>query len=336
MNVDEEKIELLFNYFTGALSKEEEKDLLKWLKERDENARLFSKMQDWWAIVHIPLFKSDLEADFKEYFRHLEQASVSTPKKQKTKRFIFWRNIAAVLFSVVVVGISAYYVSRLTFQKDVMVSMIETSTQYGMQSKVILPDSSAVFLNSGSLLRYRSDFATNRNIELEGEAYFEVKQDLSKPFTVSSGNMSVKVKGTTFNVQAYHDEETMDIVLLTGRVDVEFQDHPDQKVLLSPNQQLSYNKSTDQTNIKQVRATDAILWTKGYLFFSEKTFPEIARMLERRYNMEIVIQSSVLQKEVFSGSFSSRYSLNDIIKEIDVEGKYQWVYKNEKLIITDK
>jgi ferric-dicitrate binding protein FerR (iron transport regulator) len=327
--------ELLFKYFVGELNSADEKQLLDWLKESEENKRLFSEMTDWWAAAHIPLFKSDLEADFKEHFSHLLcQSNTSCSKR----RFISpqWTKIAAAVLLILLLSVSSFWLGR-EWQGQGNSEDTFIYALYGTQSKVVLPDQSTVILNAGSSLRYGPDFnKKERNVKLDGEAYFEVAPDSKKVFNVTSGEVRVCVQGTSFNVKAYANESTVDIALITGKVRVSFEQGEEADLFLSPNQQLSYNKLNNRSTISMVKATNSILWTKGILLFSEKSFSDIAKALERKYAVSIHIKSDALLKEVFTGSFSSHYSLDEIIREIDVDSKYKWYYENGELIITDK
>lgn len=328
--------DLLFKYFSGEISETEKKDLLRWLKEKDEHKLLLDRMSDWWAIAHIPLFKSDLEADFAEHFDSLASALVI--EKVTSKRFVVktWMKIAAVSLFLIGIATSAFFVGR-SVKPETALTYVETVVPKGSQTKIILPDSSVVMLNSGSSLRYRSDYnQAERWVELTGEAYFDVKSDAKKPFLVSSDKLNVQVEGTTFNVKAYDDERTIDVVLISGKVNVQFPDENREEVSLSPNQKMSYNKKEEKITVSVVNSANSILWTKGGLFFFEKPFPEIAKELERKYNVDIEIRSEALHREIFTGSFSSDYTLDRVVKEIDVDNKYRWTYLNRKLIITDK
>lgn len=336
MNTEEFYLELLFKYFSDGLSDEGKKELLIWLKENEEHKYLMDKMSDWWAVAHIPLFRSDLEANFKEHFLFLAGSLAVEKTKQKRVVFKTWMKTAAIFLLLIATGTSTFFVGRNLNNKSEL-TYTETFAPNGSQTQVLLPDSSVVILNSGSLLKYQSDYNNKeRRVELVGEAYFDVKHNPHKPFFVSSDKLNVRVEGTTFNVKAYDDDETVDVVLISGKVNVLFLDEDQEVISLSPNQQLNYNKKKDQLTISVVNTSNSTLWTQGVLFFYEKPFPEIARELERKYNTDIEIKSKSLHREVFTGSFSSDYTLDRVIKEIDMDNKYQYTYASGKLIISDK
>lgn len=336
METEELYWELLFKYFSGSLSHAEKEELLIWLKEKEEHRYLMDKMSDWWAVAHVPLFKSDLEADFKAYFHFLIGSVPEKQTKQIHRQLNVWIQAAAILLLLIGVGVSAFFLGRNSNDGEKL-AYTETFAPNGSQTQILLPDSSTVLLNSGSSLKYRSDYNdSERKVELRGEAYFEIQSNPEKPFIVYSDKLNVKVKGTTFNVKAYEEEETIDVVLISGKVNIQLADNQQEDISLSPNQKISYNKKEEKTTVSVVNSANSILWTKGILYFYEKTFPEIARELERKYDTDIEIRSKSLNREVFTGSFSSDYTLDRVLKEIDMDNKYKYTFENRTLIITDK
>jgi len=336
METEELYKKLLFNYFSGKLTDSEKKELLCWIKEKEKHKYLMDKMSDWWAVAHVPLFRSNIENDFEEYFHFLNESLAVKQTKQKQFVLKSWMKTAAVFLLLIGVGASTFFIGKNLAEKPELVCM-ETVAPCGSQAKVILPDSSVVILNSGSSLKYRNDYnREERRVDLIGEACFDVKPDAQKPFLVCSDKVNVKVKGTVFNVKAYDNEETIDVVLISGKVNVQFPEGTHEDVSLAPDQKISYDKKEDNITLSAVDASNSILWVKGGLHFFEKPFPEIARELERKYNVKIEIRSKSLHKEVFSGSISSHYTLDKVIKEIDVDNKYRYTYRDGILIITDK
>lgn len=336
MKTEEYFSELLFKYFAGQLSKEEELVLLDWLKESDERKVLISKMSDWWAVGHIPLYRTQMEEDFKKNFIGLTNSS----RKAKTLGSILklpkWQTVAAAIFLFITIGVTAFLIGR-QLSTDREPAYFETYTPYGSQTNVELPDGSHVMLNAGSTLKYRTDFNdTDRRVELNGEAFFEVAKDEKKPFFVCSEKLNLRVEGTSFNVKAYKDDDIIDVVLVSGKVKVQFTSEEKEDILLVPNEQLSYNKTQFKTTLSVVNSSNSIAWTNGGLYFLEKSFQDIAKELERKYDVKIEIQSNVLNDEIFTGSFASDHKLEEIIQEMDMDKKYRWFYKEDKLIIADK
>ena len=235
---------------------------------------------------------------------------------------------------------ASYYIgTRHNQPKSAALAYFETTTPMGAQTKVVLPDQSVVWVNAGSTLRYGSDFNTNgRSVQLDGEAYFEITRDSLKPFIVKSKKLDIKVLGTRFNVKAYGMDEMTDVTLVSGKVNVSLRDEVAHAgdVTLTPNRKLSFNKQTNKVRVSEVDAKDALSWMDGSLKFSEQPFMSIAKDLERKFNVRIRVESDLLRKEIFSGSFTKDYSLDKILREVDVDHKYVWTRSGDEIIIKDK
>lgn len=337
MKKENEYIEdILFGYFTGDLSEAQEKELLQWLEADESNKEILSKMADWWAMAHVPLFVSDMKPDFEKHFGNLKKTSSLTVYRQKIN--LLGKIVASVLL-LIAVGSLSYFIGKYDVNNNNKIAYFETVVPMGSCSKVILPDQSVVWLNAGSSLKYSGAFnKANREIFLNGEAYFEVKRDSLKPFVVKSEVLDIQVLGTCFNVKAYQNEPVTDVALVSGKVNI----HLNRKfstsgeVVLFPNRMLSFNKKTNRAKVMEIKGEDAYTWKDGILKFTEQPFDRIARDLERKYDVSIHINSESLKKEVFSGSFSSDYSLSEILNEVDMDKKYTWKRNGHEIMIYDK
>ena len=313
MEIENKHIEdLIYSYLMGDISEEGRNELLQWLETDDAHKQCLSEMADCWATAHVPLFASDMKADFQKHFGALIDPAIPSEKNIGT---------------------------RHNQPKSAALAYFETTTPMGAQTKVVLPDQSVVWVNAGSTLRYGSDFNTNgRSVQLDGEAYFEITRDSLKPFIVKSKRLDIKVLGTSFNVKAYGMDETTDVTLVSGKVNVSLRDEVAHAgdVTLTPNRKLSFNKQTNKVRVSEVDAKDALSWMDGSLKFSEQPFMSIAKDLERKFNVRIRVESDPLRKEIFSGSFTKDYSLDKILREVDVDHKYVWTRSGDEIIIKDK
>ena len=336
MEIENKHIEdLIYSYLMGDISEEGRNELLQWLETDDAHKQCLSEMADCWATAHVPLFASDMKADFQ---KHIDPAIPS--EKNHWLNFRFLGKVAASVLIVVSVGTASYYIgTRHNQPKSAALAYFETTTPMGAQTKVVLPDQSVVWVNAGSTLRYGSDFNTNgRSVQLDGEAYFEITRDSLKPFIVKSKKLDIKVLGTRFNVKAYGMDEMTDVTLVSGKVNVSLRDEVAHAgdVTLTPNRKLSFNKQTNKVRVSEVDAKDALSWMDGSLKFSEQPFMSIAKDLERKFNVRIRVESDLLRKEIFSGSFTKDYSLDKILREVDVDHKYVWTRSGDEIIIKDK
>lgn len=187
----------------------------------------------------------------------------------------------------------------------------EISVAYGEKRHLLLPDSSEVWLNAGTVLKYSERFAdARRQVYLDGEACFSVRKNAEKPFIVQTSRLTVKVLGTRFNVKAYSADERITTTLSSGKVEVSTPSHSPR--ILKPNEQLTYDKRTSHIGIARVPAADAEGWMTGKLIFTDASLAEIQQTLERRYN--VVIRNATAGSA--SGRYTVRFLKNENIDEV--------------------
>jgi transmembrane sensor len=161
---------------------------------------------------------------------------------------------------------------------------------FGKRSSILLPDGSRVWLNSGSRLVYPTVFKDkSREVFLEGEAYFEVSINKSKPFFVRTDALNIKVLGTRFSVQAFKSEKEYFAVLLEGKVSLSANSKMFKKEYeLSPNQKATLSETKDDINITSVENADNyIAWIYGFLNFENEGIQSLTKRISRYYNIEI-------------------------------------------------
>ena len=210
---------------------------------------------------------------------------------------------------------------------------IEISTAYGEQKRLVLPDSSEVWLNAGSTITYPKTFTKeNRVVTLDGEAYFSVRKDDAKPFIVETSQLSVKVLGTKFNVKAYANDGNITTTLTSGKVEVSTQSRPPQT--LKPNERLTYDKSTSDIEISTVDTVDTNSWVKGKIIFTNATAEEIFRTLERRYDTVIDHSADFSASRRYTVKFLKDENLDEMLNILgDIIG-FSYRQSGNKIIIT--
>ncbi|SEN92770.1 FecR family protein [bacterium A37T11] len=207
-------------------------------------------------------------------------------------------------------------------------------TPKGGQYHIILPDSSAVWLNASSKLTYSNYFSVdNRELILEGEAYFEVKHG-KKPFIVKTNAQEVYVLSTDFNISAYEDEEETRTTLVHGKVKVHPKNKPiEESDLLLPDQQavLSHgNLITKSINVKQ-----EISWKSGIFDFTGMGLPQVLHNLKRWYDLKITYQGSIPQMR-FWGHISMQNNLDQVLKILEsAQVKFRMGPDRQLMIIND-
>ncbi|MVZ64760.1 DUF4974 domain-containing protein [Sphingobacterium sp. DK4209] len=173
---------------------------------------------------------------------------------------------------------------------------IKIVTPYGGQYNLVLSDGTKVWLNAGSELSYRSDYGkTNREIQLTGEAYFEVHKNQNLPFIVHSRKQEIRVLGTEFNINAYSDEQLIKTTLKEGSLRVTANQ---KQTTLKPNQQAQFNGNSNTLLTKEVDAEAAIAWKNGIIDLHGMSLKECMRNISRWYDVEIVYQNEIPEIEL--------------------------------------
>lgn len=214
------------------------------------------------------------------------------------------------------------------------------SVPYGKQFDVILADGTSVHLNAGSVLKYPSNFDGNskREVFLEGEAYFKVTKNKDIPFIVKTEKLDTRVYGTEFNVSAYMNDNTTDVVLVEGIVGVQETTKrtgfSNEYVMIKPSQKASRGKVVSGVNIENVNVSSYIAWKSGSLIFNNENIANVFKKLERQFNVDIQNDYSELYKHSYTGTFRSE-NIDDILIIISAHTKFYYSKKGNKIIITN-
>ncbi len=207
---------------------------------------------------------------------------------------------------------------------------------YGNQSRIVLSDSTIVWLNAGSRLVYPTLFKNKtREVFLSGEAYFEVASNPGKPFIVKTSEIDIKVLGTKFNISDYAEDNVIQTVLKEGSVAIRrnrasfFEDD----ILIKPNQMASFNKTRHNTKIYKVDADYYSLWTKGLISFDEDDFNRVIKKVERFYNISIIFSNPKLESMRISGKLDLNKSQTEVMEYLRKVSLSKFVQINENQYI---
>lgn len=283
-----------FLRFYLGLADEKEKQKVFHSKESDE--MLLGKWES-----NQDLKDQGNSFDKNAVFQRIQNEISSKPKRYKHLNVLsFVRKYAAILIIGLIFGSAALYFGLIQPALRNYMANVELTNSNREKLEVILPDGSKVALNTKSTIKYPKAFSnTNRTVELIGEAYFEVKRDTTKPFTVKTSEIDVEVLGTSFNVMAYNDDSIIETTLITGKVKVtRFNPNTkqNQSVILSPNHKATFIKADERFILDKVDVNTSIAWKSGKLIIDNESLELIAKKLERRYDVKIVISDDLTNK----------------------------------------
>jgi ferric-dicitrate binding protein FerR (iron transport regulator) len=233
------------------------------------------------------------------------------------------------------------------------------STKTGDKANINLPDGSKVWLHGDSKITYVGDFGNKtREINLSGEAFFDVARDKTKPFIIHTRTITLKVLGTAFNVRSYDNEKETETALVRGSVEVTLRNRPDQKIFLKPGDKLLVKNIPADTALKNFKNQKhdedtpiAVLtnmhyygadsssvetsWTKNQLVFSDEPLDKIALNLERWFNLRVTITNESLKKETYTATLEEDDKLKDFLEALKLAGGSHFHYsiKNNEVVI---
>jgi transmembrane sensor len=314
LNVDR----IAAKYLSGNGSPEETESLQKWINESEENAKYFSQLGNVWSTEdsNCPSEQIDTGSALTIVRKRISGDSVLR------RLWNVWGKIAAVLIIPLVLWSIVKQpptpVEEVVFQEPVYNEVYAT---FGTRTAIRLADSSLVWLNSGSSLRYPEKFTgSHREVRLNGEAYFEVKSNEQMPFIVKTANIVVKATGTKFNILGFNKDNKSEITLVTGNVSVGKVSNNGQDSLISimvPDQHMVYNRCTGAMSINKEDTYKYISWKDGKLIFRNEPLSVVAKKISQVFNVDIEIQGSALNDYTYRATFEDE-SLSDILKLLEI------------------
>ena len=326
--------ELIANYLTEGLDKNALDELKTWIAASAENQQYFIRQREIWfsAVSREAASVYDKDKAFENFRNRVEsQKEIQSTSRRGFSLSALWR-YAAVVAIIIAVGCISYWQGEVNV-KDTFAD-ISVEAPLGSKTKLYLPDGTLVWLNAGSRMTYSQGFGVdNRKVELEGEGYFEVKRNEKIPFFVKTKDLQLQVLGIKFNFRDYPEDHEVVVSLLEGKVGLNNLLREEKEAVLSPDERAVLNKANGLLTVESVTASNASQWTDGYLFFDEELLPDIAKELERSYNVKIHIANDSLKTFRFYGNFVRReQNIQEVLEALASTEKMQ--YKIEERNIT--
>jgi transmembrane sensor len=331
--MDERYYKLIEDYSKKTIRSEDLTDLLMWVDSSLQNQQIFREtLRAFEAADHYLNKPVNQQKSWSAIQKHIEKNDTD---QSPIVRKINYRNYFKIAAAIVVVALlPLLYFNQLRSEKD-KVAYNEIYNPRGQKRLVTMPDGSNIYLNGDSKVRYAQDFNTgNRTVYLEGEAFFDVQHRSKQPFTVYTGKVSTTVLGTSFNINAYQSLKDITITVHTGKVGVLVKNGSKTALVqfLFPNEQLTVNKNTGLAVKKAVNAIDFDSWREYKLFFYDKPLNEIAEVIAREYDLDILIKTEALKDMKLTAKFD-KCSAKQIMETIAklTNSKYK-IYENKVII----
>lgn len=310
--------ERIVKYQQGELSTEEVAQLLN---DAEQDAELKTALTDLLNVSALATLHASLTD------REVGEAQLPCLKAQLRRRMLYrtGRNILKyVAVSAIIIAITLA-VEHYLSTRHAAIAMQTLSVPRGQNCEITLADGSKVWLNGGSTLRYPSHFEENRQIELTGEALFDVAKNGNMPFVVSAKGVCVKVIGTRFNVRGYA-AEPLTVSLFRGAVSVYRENNEQQSVVLRPNEQLTVS---GKGMTKHRMDADVAAWKDGLLVFKSATMAQIITHLQTCYGVKITVKHPSLLNIRYSGKFRQSDGVVNILDIISRVQYFKVVHKHQ-------
>lgn len=326
---------LIAKTISGNASSAEIQKLEDWKNESAANKQLIQKSRKVWDKTNSHLSENEINSDKSGLSQSYNQHLSGQIKTIRRKTFIY--KLAAILAFPIALAIGWYFSEAPVNFRKVPVQLAQVTSPKGHVSKCILPDGTQVWVNTGSTITYDVNrFNKNiREVNLEGEAYFEVTSDKKKLFSVNTPVASINVTGTAFNVTAYPGDTNFETVLAEGSVNLQFKTDAEKNITMHPGQRVIYNRKTNEMDVREVDANIFTSWRNGELLFKDATLNDLITELERIYDIKFHLQPRDLGDSRFRGMFSYNNNLIEALEKIKrtsgidyyIENKEVWLRK---------
>jgi ferric-dicitrate binding protein FerR (iron transport regulator) len=312
------------------LSPSELKGIKEMFKDNTYRERINQWLSDNWELASFDDFDISYDKLKQKVAEYDNQKDGKRTFNQKVVNFSrHYQRIAAILFIPLILGISVYFLNTSSGGQN----FYTAEAPLGQKAKVELPDGSTVWLNSGSNIRYSSDFNNkNRDVELKGEAFFDVKKNTGKPFLVHTKFLDVRVTGTRFNVNAYDDEPLIETSLVEGKVNVILKDEH-KSYPLAPGNVLSYTKSSHEMSTSELNQEASTGWKDNRLIFINDDFYKLARKIEKWYDVEVIYNSEDFKDNKLTVRLLEGEQLNRLLEIIETAVGAKCTIKENKIHI---
>ena len=360
--MEERFIYLVKRRLTNTATLQEEEELSRLVEQDEELKQLYNTL-----FLHQPVNnEQDLLETEQAYASHsvkmqlnnLSEESDTVQARMPVAEFrTKWYAYAAMIIGGLFIGFLVYLTTNKN-DHQLFAQKNEVATRKGSKSKIILPDSTVVWLNADSRISYPDNFrGEKREVQLTGEAFFEVTKDANRPFIIHTNTIDIKVIGTVFNVRSYPEEATTETSLLTGEVEVTVLNQ-DKKVILKPNEKLivpneiagvikdsvQFKRRPSRKLEQSLLTVDKIhfneedsiysetCWIDNKLRFDGEQLDRLTSKIERWYNVEVIINNEKLKATRFTATFENE-SLNEVMEALSYSYSFKYKMENGKVII---
>jgi transmembrane sensor len=330
---------LIAKFLAGECSPEEKRTMEWWLED-PQNELIFQQIRKAWLNEPENGMEFNAENGLSRLHARISKTEPSyddpVSKKWNYFKISSWMAAACVAF---LIGFGYMLVNRSnSIKKQTRIASTENVSSKDQIRRFVLPDGSIVWLNKNSRIAFKKAFsAEQREVFLEGEAFFEVVPNPAKPFIVKSSKVSTKVLGTSFNVKAYRKDATASVAVATGKVEVSKEIRegmPIRITQLTPQQKLVINTEKDETFIDIVSLWDVGSWRNSGLVFRNNTYTDVIARLEEHYGIKVTLTDNAIKDCRVMASFNENAALEDVLKLLSISNSFRYNMEGKQVTIT--
>ncbi|WP_434784489.1 FecR family protein, partial [Parabacteroides goldsteinii] len=304
------RIELLHRLIAGTTTEEENRQLMEWFRQCASKEEFFMLFETAWKESPDEMPRDVQERMYRRLSRELDEKKTKTILLRSRFSWKVWPQIAVACI-IIVLGLVNYRMNDK--QKQLSTQNFTVLAEKGQRAFITLPDSTKVWLNSDTKISYPADYGLKeRNVTLVGEAYFEVAKNPDKRFIVEAKGMQVEALGTSFNVNAYQNDNKIIASLFSGSVRVSYDRHV---AILKPHESVKVDLlNRSFSRYKDESMQNIALWRKNEITFDGESLEEITHIMSRLYNTTICIEDESLKKVCYIGTIRN----NNLENFIDI------------------
>ena len=304
------RIELLHRLIAGTTTEEENRQLMEWFRQCASKEEFFMLFETAWKDSSEEMPRDVQERMYRRLSRNLDEKKTKTILLRSRFSWRIWPQIAVACI-IIVLSLVNYRMNDK--QKQLSTQNFTVLAEKGQRAFITLPDSTKVWLNSDTKISYLADYGLKeRNVALVGEAYFEVAKNPDKRFIVEAKGMQVEALGTSFNINAYQNDNKIIASLFSGSVRVSYDRHV---AILKPHESVKVDLLNRSFSRYKDRSMQNIaLWRKNEITFDGESLEEITHIMSRLYNTTICIEDESLKKVCYIGTIRN----NNLENFIDI------------------
>ena len=300
----------------------------KWLRAQQDQVEKEEMLQQCWEAS-----EGEISADTWNEWNRLQERMGLSFYRGKRIRMRWMRYAAAIAIFVMTAGGTYWTTRELTLRQST--EMCEMFVPYGKTCELVLPDSSRVWVNTGSTLLYPSDFKQldSRTVYLTGEASFQVSKNKEKPFIVKTSGLDVQALGTVFTVKSYAGEDYTMATLEEGSVKVSLKEGAEESYVLQPSEQLVFSHTDKSVRMNRVDLSLFRMARKGYLIFEDVTFEQMILTLEKKYGVTFQYNATRYGNDLYNVKFAPDETIENVMEILHQLIGIQYIINEKNVIV---